>query len=216
MAFMKQPVFLTDCLVNHKNMTPRTKEQFEAIRQKSRRKILEAALQLFAEKGYLPTSMDTIARRAGVSKGLVYNYFHGKEHLLRTLLEEELTRLFDRLDPETAGREPGQLLLQIIHWNFDLLHNDTGHLKLLVSLSTQSHVHTFLRDIIARILEEKWSVAVKMFAALGEPDPKMAALFFGGILDGIGYDWLLMGEEYPLEEMRRFMIEEYKRKYNIP
>jgi len=49
--------------------------------------ILEAALALFAEKGYAATRLDEVARRAGVSKGTVYLYFSSKEDLFKSLVE---------------------------------------------------------------------------------------------------------------------------------
>ena len=67
---------------------PRTRAQFEAIRQESRERILDAALRLFARYGYAATPVRRIAEEAGVSQGLLYNYFDGKESLLRALFEQ--------------------------------------------------------------------------------------------------------------------------------
>ena len=50
--------------------------------------IVEAALDLFVEKGFSATKMDEIARRAGVTKGTVYLYFPSKEDLFRAVVEE--------------------------------------------------------------------------------------------------------------------------------
>ena len=52
--------------------------------------ILEAALALFAEKGFAATRMDDIAERARVSKGTIYLYFDGKEAVFRALVREML------------------------------------------------------------------------------------------------------------------------------
>ena len=50
-----------------------------------REAILGAALELFGRYGYRRTSVDDIARRAGVAKGTVYLYVENKEALFRTL-----------------------------------------------------------------------------------------------------------------------------------
>lgn len=55
--------------------------------------VLDAALRLFAERGYRGTSMDAIATAAGVTKPVVYECFPGKEPLFRALLEREEARL---------------------------------------------------------------------------------------------------------------------------
>lgn len=50
--------------------------------------IVEAALDLFVEKGFAAAKMDEIAKRAGVTKGTVYLYFPSKEDLFRAVVEE--------------------------------------------------------------------------------------------------------------------------------
>jgi AcrR family transcriptional regulator len=60
-------------------MSPRTKQQFEDLRKDRRQAILDAALTVFANNGYHSASVSMIAKEAGVSKGLMYNYFESKE-----------------------------------------------------------------------------------------------------------------------------------------
>jgi AcrR family transcriptional regulator len=52
--------------------------------------ILEAALAVFAEKGYAAARMDDIARRAGVTKGTIYLYFDSKDAVFRGLVQESI------------------------------------------------------------------------------------------------------------------------------
>lgn len=56
-------------------------------RRLARQKILVAATQTFARRGYFAVSMRDIAKQAGVSLGLTYHYFDSKEHLLRAMIE---------------------------------------------------------------------------------------------------------------------------------
>ena len=58
---------------------PRTPEQFEKIREEKRNHIMEVALECFANEGYHSTSISKIAKSAGISKGLIYNYFELNE-----------------------------------------------------------------------------------------------------------------------------------------
>ncbi|MFO8235224.1 MAG: helix-turn-helix domain-containing protein [Bacteroidales bacterium] len=55
-------------------MSPRTEEQIRLIREKKKAEIREVALELFAEQGYYGASISKIAKRAAISKGLIYNY----------------------------------------------------------------------------------------------------------------------------------------------
>ncbi|MBX3482368.1 TetR/AcrR family transcriptional regulator [Phenylobacterium sp.] len=53
--------------------------------------IVEAALQVFAEKGFAAAKLDDIARRAGVSKGAVYLYFETKEDIFRAVVTQAVS-----------------------------------------------------------------------------------------------------------------------------
>src|SRR5947209_7845812 len=57
--------------------------------ERRRRRIVEAALSLFAGRGYTVTSVDEIVTRARVSKSAFYEFFESKEHCFRELLEQE-------------------------------------------------------------------------------------------------------------------------------
>jgi AcrR family transcriptional regulator len=52
--------------------------------------ILEAALKVFAEKGFSGARMEDIAARAGVTKGTIYLYFENKEAVFKTLVRESI------------------------------------------------------------------------------------------------------------------------------
>ena len=54
---------------------PKTKEQNELIREEKRSHILKVALNVFGEEGYHASSINRIAKKAGISKGLIYTYF---------------------------------------------------------------------------------------------------------------------------------------------
>ena len=58
-----------------------------AVDQKTRARLLEAATALFAEKGYATTSVREIVARAGVTKPVLYYYFGNKEGLLQAILD---------------------------------------------------------------------------------------------------------------------------------
>ena len=59
--------------------------------------ILEAAIDAFADSGYHQTSLEEVARRAGVSKALIYEHFASKEELYRELLETYVRELLERV-----------------------------------------------------------------------------------------------------------------------
>lgn len=60
-------------------------------------RIMATAERLFADKGYAETSMDDIAKTAGVNKALIYYYFTSKDELLQTLLKATIMELENKV-----------------------------------------------------------------------------------------------------------------------
>lgn len=72
---------------------PRTKAQFEEMRQATKDKIQDAASYLFAQKGISGTNVQEIADRAGISIGLLYRHYKTKEELFNDLVDSASTDL---------------------------------------------------------------------------------------------------------------------------
>lgn len=72
-----------------------------------RKAILEAAVKLFSRNGYDQTSIEELAREAGIGKGTVYSYFQTKKDIVRAFCEEELEYTRNEL---TAHTNPGTSL----------------------------------------------------------------------------------------------------------
>lgn len=62
-------------------------------KENTRRAILRAALQLFAQKGFYRTTTKTISRKAGIAEGTLFNYFETKEDLALYFFEESLSEI---------------------------------------------------------------------------------------------------------------------------
>jgi AcrR family transcriptional regulator len=73
--------------------------------ERRRPQVLDAALQLFLERGYEGTSMDAVARAAGVTKPVVYACFAGKEELFRALLRREEERILAEIQAAFEGSD---------------------------------------------------------------------------------------------------------------
>jgi len=66
----------------------------------TREKILKAALECFAEKGFKETSVDEIAQKAGVSKGNIYWHFKSKFDIFMEIIREEVKKVHDLISEE--------------------------------------------------------------------------------------------------------------------
>ncbi|WP_066174550.1 TetR/AcrR family transcriptional regulator [Bacillus marinisedimentorum] len=61
--------------------------------ERTRRKILDAAREEFFEKGYSGARIESVAKRAGLNKQLIYHYFKGKDHLINETIDDFATSL---------------------------------------------------------------------------------------------------------------------------
>ena len=67
--------------------------------------ITDAAFAAFAEKGYAATRVEEVARRAGISKGLLYLYFKTKEELFKAVVRSVVMPRVDALEAELDRSE---------------------------------------------------------------------------------------------------------------
>jgi len=84
-------------------MSPRSKEQFEELREEKKALIMDVALHHFANLGYRATTINHLAKHAGISKGLMYNYFSSKEDLLSAIIDRSVSELYSYFDLNRDG-----------------------------------------------------------------------------------------------------------------
>jgi len=80
----------------------------ERKKEETRRRIFEAAMELFREKGYEATTVDEITEKADVGRGTFFNYFPKKESLLAYLSEERLAAAEDNAAALLAEPAPAR------------------------------------------------------------------------------------------------------------
>ena len=82
--------------------------------------IIEAALEVFGERGLANARLDDIARRAGLAKGTIYLYFPNKEELFRAVIRKTVIATIDRAEASVADGAPEAQLdaLMRAHWAF--------------------------------------------------------------------------------------------------
>lgn len=116
----------------------RTDEQNQKIREESYRKIGEAGLTLFAEKGYFRTTMKDIAKTVGMSIGNLYWYFKSKEDLLKALLDQGFKRQAEYLRGDSLSKDdPEQRLLSLIDSYIEFYKDSWEFMMLYMSVHCQ-------------------------------------------------------------------------------
>jgi AcrR family transcriptional regulator len=95
--------------------------------ERTRALLLDAAEEVFAEKGFTPASLDDIARAAGYTKGAIYKHFATKEDLFLAVSDRYWRRYFDNFaEVLSAATEVGASELDAIAQRWRQLSLDRG------------------------------------------------------------------------------------------
>jgi AcrR family transcriptional regulator len=191
-------------------MTPRSEKELERIRAARRDTILDAALAQFAGHGFHAASIDRIARAAGVSKGLVYNYFDGKEHLLAAVflrfieeLEHELSEFWERADSPDAIDE-------FIEGSFAVALRNKERWRLYMSLFMQPTIPESIRHTMTGYMRRALGGMERYLLKAGIKNAEAEAWLLSATLDGIFLYYLIDEQHCPLEKISSILIERYR------
>lgn len=192
-------------------MAPKTKEQFEEIRNQTKENIKSAALELFAKRGYYSTSISQISKAAGVSKGLMYSYFDSKQDLLHYIIMEAMEMgmsMIDEVIEKTS--EPYERFTQIVETSFAWVRENSHYWKLLSSLAFQPGITEGMEGELKMGQERAMGLSVELFRELGYESPEEEALFFGAAMDGMMFHYLQLESDYPIEKMKAYILKRYQ------
>lgn len=189
-------------------MSPRTSEQFEEIREDRKKKLIDAAFHVFAEETYHTASVSKIAKEAGVSKGLLYNYFDTKEDLLRAIMSnlmEEILQYFDFSDETPLTDES---ITDWIKKSLYIVKDDVKRWRFYTSLSMQPDVTPIFMEMATNEIQRFMERFVAYFSSKGVEDPVTYMRYCTAIVDGIQLHVMLDPENFPIEKVESILIKQ--------
>ncbi|HLT81666.1 MAG TPA: TetR/AcrR family transcriptional regulator [Cyclobacteriaceae bacterium] len=189
-------------------MSPRTEAQNREIRQESMQKIMDAAFRLIAKKGYEATSIAEIAKEAGVSKGLLYNYFSGKQDLLEKMVLNAVDQA-DRVMESLVSDDPIRTLEGIIRRLFHELRERSDYFRLLMELTFKIDRFEFVQKMAAERFQAYIAFLEDLFRRIGMPDPAGEARMFAALCDGIGIQYAVLKGVYSIDQLEEFLVNKY-------
>src|SRR5690348_8802965 len=159
------------------------------------RRILEAAVRVFAAQGYDASRIGDVAKEAGVAYGLVYHYYASKEAVLEAVFREAWGRLLAAvaLAEETGGDAAEQLEL-VVKIVLRAWRDDPDLVRLLVREVTRNpHIQDELDEIGQAFasLERMVRRGQADGTFRNELDPKLAAWMLYGALEEVLTGWVL-------------------------
>jgi TetR/AcrR family transcriptional regulator, fatty acid metabolism regulator protein len=160
-----------------------------------RKRILEAAVRVFAEHGYHGARVGDIAKDAGVAHGLLYHYFASKDEVLRTIFVENWGELIARFRAVEAADEPADAKLEgIAKILLRTWRNNPALVTVMVREVARSQLlQEQVEDvreaftILQRVIEEGQSTG--LFRR--DVDPRLASWVVYGGLEEVLTGWVL-------------------------
>ncbi|OFX82841.1 MAG: hypothetical protein A2W99_06595 [Bacteroidetes bacterium GWF2_33_16] len=180
------------------------------MREVTKQKIMDVALELFAYEGYFQTSISTIAKKAGISKGLMYNYFESKESLLRDIAIEGLNEIIESFDPNKDGILTKEEFIYFIRKSAELVKEQLTFWKLYFSLMAQPQVLMVLGDGFMSSFDSYFKSLAKYFHNQGIEDGYSEVRFFVAMLDGITLHYIIDPENFPFDKAIEKIISIYE------
>jgi AcrR family transcriptional regulator len=190
-------------------MSPRTAEQFREIREESREKILRAALAVFARHGFEQASVRMIAAEAGVSPGLMYNYFGGKDDLLRAIHERGMRDVQESFALGDAAGSPRERLERLIRSSFEIVRDNVEFWRLSYSLRTQPAASSVISGYVQESSETIRRRLERYLGEAGVQNPDIEARILFALIDGVAQHYVLETERYPLKKVVSALVERY-------
>ncbi len=182
-------------------MCPRSKKQYEKIREIKQDLISKVALELFAENGFHHTTINSIAQKAGISNGLLYNYFESKEDLLKKIVSNginEMTTSFDNNKNDILTKDD---FVHYIKENFNIIKNNLKFWKLYVAIIIQPPVLKIVKDEILNLSSPILKKLENYFSTHGVKNPVTESKLFASIMDGIIINYVIDSENFALEDV---------------
>ena len=188
----------------------------ERLAAEKRRVILDAAVRVFATRGFNGCRVSDIADEAGVAYGLVYHYFRSKDEVLDTLFLERWNVMLEVIRAlDETELTPRDKLATITGFIVDSYRHDPDLMKVIIVEVTRA-ANSFGQTHFAKIREAYDLIADVVADAQARGDfkdtvtPQFAALAFYGaieqVLTGWIFDMLPQGDA-EFEQAKVFVVE---------
>jgi TetR/AcrR family transcriptional regulator, fatty acid metabolism regulator protein len=187
-----------------------------------RRRILDAAISVFARKGYFAARVTDIAKKAGVADGTIYLYFRNKEDILVRLFDEVMSEHVARArEAVRALPSAPQRLLAIAERHLAVL-GDNRDLAAVFQVELRQSTRfmerftaSWLRDYF-ELLDEVFEGGQQDGTLRADVNRKLAAKMLFGALDETVTSWLLSERRYPLMDLAAPVVDLFLRGAAVP
>ncbi len=172
-----------------------------------REEILSAAEKVFAAKGFFPSTMNDIARKAEFGTGTLYKYFKSKGELYFTLIDEKVAEVNRLVKAELSQKTPAiERIKKVLELQFEFIERNRDFFRIYIS--ERNRFEWTVKDDLGKGLHDKMVTYIDILAEVmrqGIEEGKFKPLppldlahALVGIVNSFVFEWLISREHYPL------------------
>ena len=182
-------------------MTPRNTRQNEHLRYEAQQRILQAALAQFGETGFAAATMRQIATRAGVSQGLAYHYYAGKDALLVALFEQSMADVQTSFMLAEEEMPSPARIASLVRNAMDIVLANEEFWRVLYCIRMERSVSEGLRPVLAAWTSGIVGQLTQLLTEAGVAAAEIEARMLFAVIDGACQHMLLEPDTYPRQAM---------------
>lgn len=181
-------------------------------KEKKRNTLLDAAFELFTDKGFSQTSITDIVEKAGVAKGTFYLYFKDKNDIRNQLISSKASLIFTNAILETANMPDLKFEDRVIAIIDHILDNFEQDHTLLVFISKHLSWGIFKNALAVNSMQNENSVYQLYTEFLHESghqfmDEELMIYMIIELVSGVSYNTILFSQPKPIKEIKPFLYE---------
>lgn len=170
-------------------------------------KILEAAVVVFAKRGFFQSTVSQIAKQAGVADGTIYLYFKNKDDILVQFYEYKTSQVFKRFrQAVNQATTAEQKLRSLVHTHLEEFQMD---INMAIVYQAETHQHQRLAQEIIKEMSKMYRDIITEVLELGQQEGHFRRnLYVGlvmrlitGAVDEVINSWIHAGGSYDLVSM---------------
>jgi AcrR family transcriptional regulator len=176
------------------------------ITERRQAQILQAAGEIFTQKGYAAATVPEIARLAGLASGTVYLYFPSKRDLFIATIQQLMTLPLAHIIDHEAGGNMSQILNGVIANRLELLQRDSfpSFISMMGEIQRDEELKAiFVRKTIKPFLTYMEGMYQERITSseFRKMEPEVIVRLIGGIFIGLGILRILEGDSSPVNHM---------------
>jgi len=172
-----------------------------------RHQLIDVARSLFAERGYDGTAIEDIAKRASVSKPVVYEHFGGKEGLYAVVVDREMSALLDGVTASLTNNQHRERVEAVTLALLTYIEERTDGYRVLIRDSPASVAPTTYSTLFNDAVSQVASILAGDFARRGL-DPELAPLYSQALVGSVSMtaQWWLDAREPKKEVVAAHLV----------